>query len=712
MLIRITFLIVCLMLITTPIKAQEDYQPSSALEVITAENADQIELVGYLGHGEIKYILWSPDKTLMAIANRQGVYLYNADDLTQPPHFLMSEGGIMTQVAFSADGRYLAFSTGDNTGVVNVAIRLWDVETMREVATYHPCPATGIASSFAFHPNSNILSYLDCHHVRIVDTHTGDPIYSFARERVNNLLYSPNGELLALTDAMGTLYLYDGHQPTEPIDTIPTPFTTMYSDPLYFSPDSNTIVVAHDSVFLWNIATQQSRMIPRQARAHLQFDQDNHLIMAMQSDLTQTSYPSHDNEQVQKWDIETGEMISSTAGIGAIGICEDYLVMRLDRLILQWHQNGTTTPLINQLSERHWVADDCSQIAFVNAPDDQCRCQRLTLYRPENEAIQRLDFLRPVSSYELAISPTGDQLVVLDRTVYRLWEITPDLTFTHHWVRSAYRSYLTQPTFAPNGQLAYGVWLGGYDLNTGGFELENQTFVGNWQTNETRTFPNKLAFSPDGQYVAAGYQDGWVRVYDVEQISTLMNVGLHQGAEVFMYQTPNGTVWDMVFTPDGSTLIIGSGNFNNETRASVFFMDMPTGEIIQEIDLAVTSIVGLEIIPNSNHLAIGTAGLLRVYDLEANTFISEIQFPPYIQLGTNITYSPDGTLFMVTGYDNFSVYRADTGELLISQSAYTGGLGGINALFHPSGKLIISVAADQTIRLWGIPTLDDDTGGV
>jgi WD40 repeat protein len=58
----------------------------------------------------------------------------------------------------------------------------------------------------------------------------------------------------------------------------------------------------------------------------------------------------------------------------------------------------------------------------------------------------------------------------------------------------------------------------------------------------------KLAFSPDGAVLAAGCDDGSVRVWDP--------LSGHLRAELLNHH--RGTVWGIAFSPDGSQLVSGS----------------------------------------------------------------------------------------------------------------------------------------------------------
>lgn len=91
----------------------------------------------------------SPDRTGLALAEKNDVVLYDSRDLSVV-HRLVGHQRTVTATAFSPDGRRLVSSSHDNT------LKLWDVTTGREVATLHGHEFR--ATCVAFLDNDTIVS--------------------------------------------------------------------------------------------------------------------------------------------------------------------------------------------------------------------------------------------------------------------------------------------------------------------------------------------------------------------------------------------------------------------------------------------------------------------------------------------------------------------------------------------------------------------------
>ena len=88
------------------------------------------------GKGTIHAIKYSPDGTKMAVATGIGVWIYEtetADEL----NLLIGHTKAVSSVAFSPDGTTLASGSYDQT------VRLWDVESGREIHTLTAHTKTG-----------------------------------------------------------------------------------------------------------------------------------------------------------------------------------------------------------------------------------------------------------------------------------------------------------------------------------------------------------------------------------------------------------------------------------------------------------------------------------------------------------------------------------------------------------------------------------------
>jgi WD40 repeat protein len=69
--------------------------------------------VARLGKGTVNAVTFSPDGTMLAVANSYGVYLYDANTLEEIDFFETNKK--MTSVAFNFDSSLLASGSVDNT---------------------------------------------------------------------------------------------------------------------------------------------------------------------------------------------------------------------------------------------------------------------------------------------------------------------------------------------------------------------------------------------------------------------------------------------------------------------------------------------------------------------------------------------------------------------------------------------------------------------
>lgn len=177
---------------------------SEGLEIITAENVHQLELVA-----EIR-----------------------------------SEDGINSNVAFSPDDRWLV--AGSSTGIIHV----WDVATGDEVAVL--AGHTSRVRSIAFSPDGNLLASGSWDKTVILwDTATWTPIRTLLGHEhyVSQVAFSPDGTLLA----SGGIPLIVWDVGTgEPLYTINA--SGLIPEDLEFSPDGSLLASAHGETdfFLWD----------------------------------------------------------------------------------------------------------------------------------------------------------------------------------------------------------------------------------------------------------------------------------------------------------------------------------------------------------------------------------------------------------------------------------------------------------------------------
>jgi WD40 repeat protein len=173
-----------------------------------------------------------------------------------------------------------------------------------------------------------------------------------------------------------------------------------------------------------------------------------------------------------------------------------------------------------------------------------------------------------------------------------------------------------------------------------------------------------LAFSPNGQLLAAGSFDGMIGFWDLTSNQPLPPLKAH-----FF------PIWSLAFSPDGLTLASGSGD--------------------------------------------GTVGLWSLDHRHSDALLVGHSFPVW-----SVAFSPDG-LTLATGSEDKTIklWWLEIGQELVTFLGHTGTAESL--VFSPNGKILVSASQDQTLKLWQISpnlqvgnqsdpiqTLTGHTGGI
>jgi sugar lactone lactonase YvrE len=229
-------------------------------------------------------------------------------------------------------------------------------------------------------------------------------------------------------------------------------------------------------------------------------------------------------------------------------------------------------------------------------------------------------------------------------------------------------------TFKPDGGQLY--VLGNntdnvyqYSLTTD-FDVSTASFVRSFDVSTQDTFPQGLAFKPDGsQLYVVGRGNANVYQYG---LSTDFDISTASFTQSFDVSTQDGFPTGLAFKPDGSQLyVVGGSNVNVYQYSLTTAFDVSTASFVRSLDVSPqdTSPEGLTLQPDGSQLYVVGRGNGNVYqyslstdfDISTASFFQSFDVTPQDPFPRGLVFKPDGSQLYVVGNDNDNVYRYAVG---------------------------------------------------
>ncbi|MGV4987815.1 WD40 domain-containing protein [Streptomyces sp. NRAIS3] len=242
--------------------------------------------------------------------------------------------------------------------------------------------------------------------------------------------------------------------------------------------------------------------------------------------------------------------------------------------------------------------------------------------------------------------------------------------------------------------------------------------------------PEPISYSPDGELLAVGSEDGGVLVADVATGLALRTLEGHTGRvyavkfreRVLATGSSDGTVrlWDPVsgrclhrleIHPDGVWPVVldaeGRLLATGDADGVVTVWDTASGTALHRLPGHTAPVYTVAFAPDDTTLVTGDGtAVVRLWDLSTGRLTGEL--PGHRNAVYRARFSPDGTL-LATG-DRGDDWRDGTVRVwdLATQAVrheFTGHSGRVYTLdFHPGGRLLVSADTDGEVRLWDLVT--------
>jgi WD40 repeat protein len=595
-------------------------------------------------------------------------------------------GGVLRGVAVSPDGRTLAVSGG--VGDPNGA-RFFDARTYEPVG--EPLPVPGGAESLAYSPDGRSLAVGGDHVVRLVDARTHEQLaetevggvaarLAFTKDGSRLVVLFPPGEATGLGGAPAQITIRDAAT-LEPIGPSIEPKASVggYVGGYYASPhfalasDDRSLITASEDGQLasWDLRSGEKTrtlkigtglhalaLTPDGLTAAVGVERGLQLI-DLQTGVVRASAGGPSGRPNWLLFSPDGKTLASTNVDGTVTLWD--LESATPRETLRGHSNDVQQPVFSPDGKTlYTVSHDGTAIAwdltgerglgrpftfthdrtfsaagFDGHPGEFSPDGRLVAVGLKEEGIALWDSreLAPVGARlletdgevkTLAFSPDGRALAaVTDGGSLTLWD-----------VRS--RTRLQGPFYAGGSFLLVGVGFSpaGATLATASDELGVQV----WDAASgavleqigSGTDAHDLAFSADGSTIASARPGrGGAEVWDVATGASIARVA--------------GTPPDLsvALSPDGRLLAVGG--FGRVVR----LWDVPTGELVHELDQGGNGVYDLEFSPDGRTLAVsGLDPVASLWDVATGT-----QIGPQLSAGdrrTMIDFSPDGRRLLET----------------------------------------------------------------
>jgi tricorn protease-like protein len=203
--------------------------------------------------------------------------------------------------------------------------------------------------------------------------------------------------------------------------------------------------------------------------------------------------------------------------------------------------------------------------------------------------------------------------------------------------------------------------------------------------NPGNSLATRVAFSPDGKSVAAGFESPPViKIWDSTTGEHLLTISGQQAS-----------IWDIAFSPGGKYLASSA----HDNHPMIF--DAHTGAVVRSFKGLEIHGTSIAFSADSERVATGNGNDVQVWDVASGQQILDLPDTRSAQI--SMKFSPDGRLLAVGGNDwCVRVLDATQGKELLKFRGHNREVWSV--AFSPDSKRIVSASRDGSAKVWDATT--------